>query len=251
MIRFAVAAAILFSTATGFAQTLVLRGGGREVKVDLRRLPTEAISVRDPTDGKKPKKFIGVRFGVVLRQLAAPNDADAIAVRCDDGWLTIVPLRLLARYPEAIFATMEYQGEKPTPLAPPRGPIFLAWPNVDHPDFENLLDLAENGFTFSVAALEYVKSDDFAPPTAATLASKQGRVLFQRHCQHCHSLSGAGGIAGWDLAQPKIFSYRDEKYVRDYVIAPRTRNPAGHMPSFKAKLAPGDLDAIIKFLRAL
>ncbi len=146
---------------------------------------------------------------------------------------------------------MEYQGEKPAPLPPPRGPIFLAWPNVDHPDFEKLLDLSENGFTFSVAALEFVKSDDFAPSREATLASPQGRVLFQRHCQHCHALSGAGGIAGWDLAQPKIFSYRDEKYVREYVITPRKRNPAGHMPSFKAKLAPGDLDAIIKFLRAL
>jgi mono/diheme cytochrome c family protein len=146
---------------------------------------------------------------------------------------------------------MEYQGEKLGPLAAPRGPIFLVWPNVEHPDFEKLLDLAENGFTFAVAALEYVKSEDFAPSREATTASPLGRVLFQRHCQHCHAIAGAGGIAGWDLAQPKIFSYRDEKYVRDYVITPRKRNPAGHMPSFKAKLAPADLDALIAFLRAL
>jgi mono/diheme cytochrome c family protein len=139
-------------------------------------------------------------------------------------------------------------------LAAPRGPIFLAWPNVAHPEADRDPALHPNGWAFAVASLEYVRAVDFARPLApptGDAAAQRGAALFQRHCQHCHAARGAGGMAGFDLVEPSILAYRGEAYVRAYVNDPRAKNPAGHMPPFRGKLAAAELDALVAWLRAL
>jgi mono/diheme cytochrome c family protein len=238
--------AVLLAAGSAAAQSVALRGGGREVVVAVSSLEAVTVEVRDPTDGNKRKTLRGGRLREALAKLAPPDGVDAVAVRCDDGWLSIVPLAAVKKFPDAVLALG---------LPPPRGAVFLAWPNVAQPAVDADRDLTPNGWTFGVASLEYVRAADFEKPLAlpagATEAARRGRALFQRHCQHCHAVNGAGGMAGWDLNQPNLFTYRDEAYVRDYVIDPRKRNPDGHMAPFKGKLTAAEVGAVVAFLRAI
>lgn len=227
------AALACFSTVAS-AQTVVVRSGEREARVELA--PSRTVAVRDPTDGGKRKTFTGAPLEEALARLPAPTGADAVAVRCDDGWLSLLPLASVRRYHPVLALA-----------PPPRGPVFLVWPNVDTPAVDTDVELTPNGWAFSVASVEWARLADFAPPGPPST----GRDLFARHCQHCHAAAGRGGVAGWDLSSPPILSYRAEAYVRGYVVDPRSKNRDGHMPAFGGKLSAREIDAVMVYLRSL
>jgi mono/diheme cytochrome c family protein len=241
------ACALVLCTAAR-AQTVTVRGGGREAAVELSALPRRTAEVSDRTDGGRRKQLSGVPLRTVLERLPAPPGADALAVRCDDGWFALIPLAAIARS-EGLLAV----DQGGAPLAPPRGPVFLTWPNVATPSVDADRALNPNGWAWGVAALEYVRAGDLhlAAPAGAPVAAAAGAALFEQHCQHCHAIAGAGGMAGWDLARPPLLSYRDPRRVRRYLVDPRRLNPSGRMPSFKGKLAPTELDALLAYLAAL
>lgn len=242
--KVAVLALLLSSTAA--AQVITVRAKGHEVEVDLAKLPRATLEVRDPTDGNQPKTFEGVPLAKVLAGVPMPGDSDAIAVRCNDGWLSLLDFGAVIGHPTGLLATTQLGA----PIAAPRGPVFLVWPALARTDTH----LSANGWTWGVASLEYVRKRDFVTPLYAPGASPvavRGGQLFEKHCQHCHAINGAGGMAGWDLNQPNVLTYRTEAYVRDYILDPKSRNADGHMLPFRSKLKRSDLDALLAYFHSL
>lgn len=250
------ALALLLVAPAAAAQTIVLRTGGAERSLALETLPRATLSVRDPTDGGRQKILTGARLSSALAGQPVPEGADTLAVRCNDGWLSLIARKALASYPEALLAVgQRVAGGGTAPLDEPRGPVFLAWPNLDHPELDLDQELSPGGWSFAVASLEYVRRVDFTrplelPPEAPPVAQRGAR-LCAKHCQHCHAINGAGGRAGWDLNQPNVLTYRTEAYVRDYILDPRRRNPYGHMEPFRGKLKPAEVAALLAYLKAL
>ena len=238
---------LLFASSIASAQSFTFRLPSREVVIDLSPLPRTTIAIRDPTDGSRRKLLLGVSLQSLLAAHPAPAGADALAVRCDDGWLSLLPIATLRHRP--LLALAESTARGPVALAPPRGPIFLAWPNADSPAVDAEVD--PGAWAFAVASLEWVRLADFALPAANSPNAQTGRSLFAYHCQHCHALAGRGGIAGWDLSMPPILTYRTERYVTRYIADPRQQNPAAHMPAFKTKLTPLQIDSLVTYLRTL
>jgi mono/diheme cytochrome c family protein len=242
--------AILAPARSSSAQSIILRAGDRERTIDLGALPRTALSLRDPSDGGRAKRLAGPRLADVLAQAPAPADADTLAVYCDDGWLSLVPLDWLARYPGAVLALAEGPGDG-RPLAPPRGPVFLAFPSDGTPR-DRAVD--DNGYAWGVAIIVYVRRERLLAPLATAAPSEEvarGGSLYLGHCLHCHAIGGAGGMVGWDLSRPNVLSYRDAQRVRDYIVDPRRLLPEGRMPSFRGQLSPSEIDALIAYLRAL
>jgi len=251
--RAGAAVALLVFARAAAAQTIVLSDGTREVPVDLARLPRARLALRDPTDGGRAKTLLGPRLADALAALPPPDGADAIAVRCDDGWLSLIPIPFVHRYSSAVLAIAE--GTRAHPIGAPRGPVYLAFPTEAASDRAGDAPLADNGWAWAVASIEYVRLAAVRAkldlPRGAPALAAQGRQLFERRCLHCHAIRGAGGLAGWDLAQPNVLRYRDEQRVRGYVLDPRRYLREARMPSFAGKLAPSDIDALVAYLRAL
>jgi mono/diheme cytochrome c family protein len=238
----AVLLAIAIAAPPALGQSVVVAGGGRELTVNLAAFPRVTVEILDRTDGGARKHVEGVWLGEVLTRLAPPRGTDALAVRCDDGWLTVLPLATVRAH----------HGLLALGLAPPRGPVFLTWPQESQPEVDRDPALNPNGWTWAVARLEFVRAADFriALPDGAAPAAREGAVLFERHCQHCHAFDGRGGMAGWDLARPPILAVRGERYVRDYLHDPRSRNPSARMPSFASKLKSAEVRALLALLAA-
>jgi len=72
-----------------------------------------------------------------------------------------------------------------------------------------------------------------------------GSAVFQGACVKCHKLNGEGGSKGPDLTG--IFSKKDEDYIRQYTIDPRSIKPDGTMPP--AKLSNHELDLVMQYIK--
>jgi|GEM_PF-2781963 len=72
-----------------------------------------------------------------------------------------------------------------------------------------------------------------------------GPAVFEGACVKCHKLNGEGGSKGPDLTD--IFSKKDEDFIRQYTIDPRSMKPDGTMPP--AKLSDHELDLVIQYIK--
>lgn len=244
---------LLVATPAAAESSFTARSGERSLEIDLATLPAIAVTVRDPTDGGREKTLVGPRLDEVLARLPPPAGADTLAVRCDDGWLSLLPLATVRRHPGAILALAERHRGGDRPLPPPRGPRFLVWPNLVAGKLVADPALTSNGWAFGASIVEYVVGADFAlaAPAGASAAASEGAGLFVRHCQPCHEVGGRGGRAGWDLSVPNVLTYRTEGYVKSYILEPRRKNTVGHMPAFRGKLGAPEVAALVAYLRSL
>ena len=226
---------LLCLTSAATAQPLELRNGGHTVPVQLQKFGMRRLITNDPTDNHREAIFNGIPLQKVLAPLPVPRGADTLAVRCNDGWLSLVPLEKVRTHPDALLARFVEEKKVSYPLPPPRAPLFLVWPRgaVDSEDW-----------SFSVASLEYVNRKDFLQRLGS---DSPGRQLFEKNCLHCHALLGAGGQVGWDLRDPPLASYLDRTAFAGLLADPRRRNPSGHMPAFRG-LRPGEVAALYLYL---
>ncbi len=74
---------------------------------------------------------------------------------------------------------------------------------------------------------------------------KTGEEVFRGECINCHLLNGEGGKRGPDLT--RIFQKRQESYIRDYIMDPRSIKPNGTMPP--ARISERELDMVMQYLK--
>ncbi len=211
---------------------------------------TREVVVNDPGDpaGSAPRVYRGEALAELLP--SSPT-GDAVLVRCLDGFVVLLPLELVRRAGPVVANAMK------TPagwadIPAPRGPRYLVWPNRDQPDLDRDPAITSEGWAWGVDEVTTVDAATYLAPVTPGSAEPEvsrGRKLWLSSCFHCHALSGAGGMAGWDLAWPTpLWRYLSRRQIAEYLANPRSSNPDGHMPA--QKLAKGDQAALFAFLRA-
>ena len=236
------ALAIAFLSATGArAQAITIVDGEHEREQLLGAFPQKVVDVADPTEGGRHRRLAGVEVARVLEGTATPAGADTLLVRCDDGWLTLVPLEFLrAHHP--LLATTSVERSGPVPIDAPRGPVFLVWPDGGRSDL----------WSFSVHSLAYGRAETLyavgAPTPDASPAVKHGWSVYRASCLHCHAAGGFGGMAAWDLTSPSIVKFRGADRVRAFILDAKRLVPEGHMPSFRGTLPARDIDDVVAYL---
>ncbi len=210
-------------------------------------LSSVQLRARDPIDGS-----VREYRGVPLRSLVPPGEGDGVLVRCEDGFVALLPLATVERYGPVVASAARDPGGAWHPIAAPRGPRFLAWPNVAHPGLDRDPAITSEGWAWAVASVERVPLGAYLAPLTpgrATAAVARGRSLWLGSCFHCHAIHGAGGMAGWDLSEPlPLWRYLDERGLAAYLRDPRAVNPDGHMPA--QRLTAAERRDLFAFLHA-
>lgn len=208
--------------------------------------PSAMVTARDPIDGSRHD----YRGMPLLALLPTSAIGDAVLVRCDDGFVALLPLATVRRY-EPVVADEVRGAEGWEPVPTPRGPRFLVWPNVARPEIDRDPDVTSEGWAWAVASVEVVSRRDYLAPLTLQggTSIQRGRALWLSSCFHCHAVHGAGGLAGWDLSEPvPLWQYLDEPQIARYLAAPRAVNPDGHMPV--QNLSRRELRDLFAFLHA-
>jgi len=90
-----------------------------------------------------------------------------------------------------------------------------------------------------------------------------GRDAAARHgCLKCHSIDGTEHIGptwynlygAWETMADGSLQYVDEAYITRYIMDPNFKRVAGYepvMPSFMGQITPGEIAAIIEYMKAL
>ncbi len=207
-----------------------------------------ALTVNDPS-GNTVRDYRGVPLAALL-----PNtpDTDAVLVHCSDGFVALLPLATVRKF-GAVVAS-EVRGARGWESIPsPRGPRYLVWPNRGLPEVDRDPTVTGEGWAWGVDQVEIVTSATYLAPLtpqhpAANVA--RGRAIWMQSCFHCHTIHGAGGLAGWDLSEPTpLWRYRSEDEVARTLHDPRSINPDGHMPA--QPLTSAQLQDLFAFLHAV
>jgi mono/diheme cytochrome c family protein len=94
-----------------------------------------------------------------------------------------------------------------------------------------------------------------ATPAAMATATPDelafARANFAKHCTACHGDEGKGGLVKVDkvklkvpnLTEGRALDLPDEKFVKQIT------NGGDGMPKFKDKLSPGEINAMVRFVR--
>ena len=84
------------------------------------------------------------------------------------------------------------------------------------------------------------------------LYSASGRMAYNHYCKSCHGEQGQGVLAVGLTVPPRSFSTRDSRdaITRERMIAAITHGmPGTIMPSYKEKLNPGQVGAVVDYVR--
>jgi mono/diheme cytochrome c family protein len=93
------------------------------------------------------------------------------------------------------------------------------------------------------AVSPYASSDTSPPTPPPEEASSIGQELFSARCKSCHGANLAGGVGPALGAGSRIIGLSD-----DDICAIITDGRSG-MPAFGSRLEPGEIDAILEYLR--
>ncbi len=138
----------------------------------------------------------------------------------------------------------------------------VTWP--DHPELfgateihdmpPQLRRLREEGVR---AVSEWLYSqgvEEGDPPADAALAAT-GSEIYHRRCTVCHQ--GAGDTSETEASErdaPDLDGWGSRAWIRSQLIepaSPRNYGARNHMPSFRERLSPADLERVIDFTRSL
>ena len=72
-----------------------------------------------------------------------------------------------------------------------------------------------------------------------------GEQVYEGECAKCHKLRGKGGTKGPDLTD--VFPKKDESYIRNYTLDPRSLKGDGIMPP--SELTDRELDLVVHYIK--
>lgn len=82
--------------------------------------------------------------------------------------------------------------------------------------------------------------------TAHAADLKNGKEIYQLHCEVCHGIGGQSSEPG-----TPDFSRGDGLYVPDSIIVQKIRSGVGTMPAYRGLLDDSDIRDVIAYLRSL
>ncbi len=91
------------------------------------------------------------------------------------------------------------------------------------------------------------------PPTSAASsqpANSAGTAVFKANCVSCHGEDGRGTMVGKSLQAPDLHS-SDVQKLADAQLVQAITQGKGNMPAFGTRLKPDEIDAVVKYVRAL
>jgi mono/diheme cytochrome c family protein len=188
---------------------------------------------------------------------------DTIEARATDGFVSQIPLALIARGARdgAVAWIAAEDPAQPWPPLPHKtvsaGPFYLIW---EHPERSGV---TTEQWPYQLASLTFVDSPLHRWPQLALPATlppdalaQRGQTVFLTQCLPCHRLNGGGGgEVGPDLGRPMS----PTQYLTDSGLHAIIRNtravrtwPGQQMEVFsKAALPDADLHAVVTSLHAM
>jgi mono/diheme cytochrome c family protein len=210
-----------------------------------------------------PSTYFAVPLLALLGDLA-DNRFDVLEARATDGFVSQIPLALIARGAKggsAAWIAVEDPAH-PWPSLPhgkpgTAGPFYLVW---EHPE---LSGVKSEQYPYQLSDLTFVDSPVHRWPQLALPArvpadapARRGQAVFLTQCLACHRLNGGGAAEmGPDLGRPMSpTQYLTDAGLRAIIRDTRAVRtwPGQQMEVFsKADLPDADLDAVVAYLRAM
>lgn len=214
-----------------------------------RHLPRRALTLR----GEFASGPVPVEAALLsdLQRGLNENRADVAIARCSDGYLSVFPRAFIERYRPVLVLTLN--GLPPAQWPPPGmkddpGPFLITVSEELAPGVGRLPDISHKE-PWSVVSLEFGREDAlFAPLSPADPAARR---LWINSCASCHAGPPGvpGGVrSGVAFATLQADARQRPDFIRRYVQAPRSLNPAARMEAQPDDTGPA-LDALIAFLR--
>ena len=120
------------------------------------------VTVADPLDHATRV----YRGAPLLDLLPSEGMGDAVLIRCLDGFVVLVPLALVQRVgPVVADEVKTAEGWRPIPS--PRGPRYLVWPNIEHPEIDRDADITGEGWAWGEAPTAVCATVLNSPQTVA------------------------------------------------------------------------------------
>jgi len=92
-----------------------------------------------------------------------------------------------------------------------------------------------------------------ASPTATATPDElaAARVNYEKHCTACHGEKAEGGVVKVDNKRLKVPSLKSEHAIKhpDEDLVKKIVTGGDGMPSFKAKLSPAEIQALVHLIR--
>lgn len=213
-----------------------------------RDLPRRALTLRGEF-GSDPVPVEAALLADVQRGLNE-NRADVVIARCSDGYLSVFSRTFIARYRPVLVLTLN--GLPPAQWPPPGmknnpGPFLITVAEELAPGVGRLPDISHKE-PWSVVSLEFGREE--ALFAALAPAEPAARRLWINSCASCHA--GPPGVpggarSGVAFATLQADARQRPDFVRRYVQAPRSVNPAARMEPQPDDTGPA-LGALIEFL---
>jgi mono/diheme cytochrome c family protein len=210
----------------------------------------------------RPVTYHAVPLLQLLGNLAG-NRFDTLEARATDGFVSQIPLALIARGAAggAVAWIAVEDPAHPWPPLPHKmvtpGPFYLIW---EHPERSGV---TTEQWPYQLASLTFADSPVHRWPQLALPASlppdapaRRGQAVFLSQCLPCHRLNGGGaGEVGPDLGRPMSPTY----YLTDAGLRAIIRNtravrtwPGQQMEVFSKQALPdSDLDSVVAYLYAM
>ncbi len=228
--------------------TLTVARGSAVVTREVSLAELEAYGV-EPVATSRPfgaAKVQGVMIQRLLDSEGVPPEANYVVFHCADGYAAYVPAGFFKRYPAALATRVDGRPPERFPRAggKPVG-LFLALPNAAYPELDS--PRLDEYWATEIIGVETARLYNRVAPAAAAL--RPGQELFVQQCIHCHSVNGAGGLKGPELAGVSKRRGRDAFVA--YARNPSSQNTETDMPAFSPTLSDAELGSIYDYLAAL
>ncbi len=223
----------------------------------------DAASLEVPADVAYggPMRYRAVPLLALLGQTGTA--ADTIEARATDGFVSQIPLALVAKGAEggSVAWIAVEDPAAPWPNLPGKdasaGPFYLVWADPERSG------IGSEQWPYELASLTGTQSPALRWPQMAVGAevpadapARPGQAVFITQCMPCHRMKGAGSAdVGPDLGMPmNPTQYLTPEGLRHLIRDPKSVRtwPLQQMPAFDAtKLSDADLEALIAYLAAM
>lgn len=216
--------------------------GARLYNVTIGRLSSakinkgEEFEVFDPV-AKHRVKYRGVRFKDLANGYYSNEweRYDGFYFEAVDGYKRFIPMNFFKKF-EAYLA-YEIPGKKDFSIKSKYrnknislGPFYLVWRDTDDPEIS-----VQKGqiWPYQIRSVRPVEFDEVYGAlfvSGLSPSASQGAKLFAKYCVACHMVNNVGGKMARNLSDPKVSSYREREWLREWLYRPKSIQPNVSMP---------------------